>query len=88
MAQQRGRFREVPHSGFPGITWQTRTQKWRLMIYHGGIGHHVGCFESVAEARVVLKLFRVRHGQLDGLDVVEAHRVVKRFRKQLRDGLK
>lgn len=85
MTHHPGRFRDVPHSGFPGITWQSKKGKWRLSIYHQGVRFDLGVFKTVAVARFVLKMFRDRYGYLSGLDLPEVHQIVKRFRKELRD---
>lgn len=45
------RFSDKNTSGFTGVTWFKRDQKWKAQIMHKGKNYHLGYFDCAKEAR-------------------------------------
>jgi hypothetical protein len=41
-------------SGVRGVTWNKGNSKWVARVRHNDVLHHVGCFETVAEAAIAV----------------------------------
>lgn len=73
----------LPQSGYRYIFWNARRRKWEVTITHESTKHTIGHFETVSEARTVLKEFRHRHGFMVGLTAVEGDRIFRQFKKEM-----
>jgi hypothetical protein len=48
-------------TGFSGVHWDTRQNKWRACVRLNGKTIHLGCFEDVLDAGVAACDFRLKH---------------------------
>ncbi len=49
-------------SGIPGVSWHKQRQKWCAQASIDGKHHHLGLFDSIADAEAAAKSFRSAHG--------------------------
>lgn len=47
-------------SGYRGVSWHSRTQKWRARVGHHGTLHHLGYFDDAKEAAEVARQARLQ----------------------------